>query len=329
LKAGAARDTGGNERNETEQSHPARVPHIIAAMQKHLTAFVVVMASVLTLAAQPPTAILQKDVTILGFRLHYLEAGRGAPVVLLHGLGGDGSRWRPNIEPLARDFHVFALDQIGFGESDKPLANYHTGMLAEFLVDFLKAVNVPKASLVGNSMGAGVALYTAVHYPQVVDRIVLADGGGFRSASGAAAPPATADALRRRQLQNSVTREETREFFKILFHDKSLVTDKMVDEQLALRLRAAFTITKMQEAGDRGSLTEQEVRAVKAPTLILWGKYDELANPAGADRLERTIPGSQKIVIDNCGHMPQLECSGEFNRLVRDFLRNAGTQSRP
>jgi pimeloyl-ACP methyl ester carboxylesterase len=85
----------------------------------------------------------------------------------------------------------------------------------------------------------------------------------------------------------------------------------------------------MQEAGDRGSLTEQEVRAVKAPTLILWGKYDELANPAGADRLERTIPGSQKIVIDNCGHMPQLECSGEFNRLVRDFLRNAGTQSRP
>ncbi len=258
-------------------------------MQKHLLACAFVTATALTLAAQPPAAI----------------------------------------EPLARDFHVFALDQIGFGESDKPLANYHTGMLAEFLVDFLKAVNVPKASLVGNSMGAGVALYTAVHYPQVVDRIVLADGGGFRAASGAPAVPASPDASRRRQLQNSVTREETREFFKILFHDKSLVTDKMVDEQLALRLRSAFTITKIQEAGDRGSLTEQEVHAVKAPTLILWGKYDELANPAGADRLARTIPGSQKIVIHNCGHMPQLECSGEFNRLVRDFLRNAGTQSRP
>src|SRR5262245_49524819 len=104
-----------------------------------------------------------KDVTVLGFRLHYLEAGRGAPVVLLHGLGGDGSRWGPTIAPLARDFHVFALDQIGFGQSDKPLANYHTGMLAEFLVDFLKAVGVGRASLVGNSMGAGVALYTAVH----------------------------------------------------------------------------------------------------------------------------------------------------------------------
>ena len=273
--------------------------------------------------AQPRAAAVGKDVTVLGFRLHYLEAGRGAPVVLLHGLGGDGSRWGPNIEPLAKDFHIFALDQIGFGQSDKPLANYHTGMLADFLVGFLKAAGVGKASLVGNSMGAGVALYTAVHFPDVVDRIVLADGGGYRSATGAAGePPAppTPEAIHRRQIQNSVTRDETREFFRILFHDKSLVTEKMVDEQLALRLRSAFTITKIQEAGDRGSLTEQEVRSVKAPTLVIWGKYDELANPAGADRLEKTIPGARKVIVDNSGHMPQLERADEFNRLVRDFL---------
>jgi pimeloyl-ACP methyl ester carboxylesterase len=288
-------------------------------MQKRILAIaVVVVAGAILATAQPDAAAAGKDVTVLGFKLHYLEAGRGAPVVLLHGLGGDGSRWGPNIEPLAKDFHVFALDQIGFGESDKPLANYHTGMLAEFLVGFLKAAGIPKASLVGNSMGAGVALYTAVHYPDVVDRIVLADGGGYRSAAGA--PPPTAEAFRRRQLQNSVTRDETREFFRILFHDKSLVTDKMVDEQLTLRLRAAFTITKMQEAGERGSLSEQEVRGVKAPTLVVWGKYDELANPAGADRLEKTIPGARKVIIDNCGHMPQLERADEFNRLVRDFL---------
>jgi 4,5:9,10-diseco-3-hydroxy-5,9,17-trioxoandrosta-1(10),2-diene-4-oate hydrolase len=279
-------------------------------------------ALVLDASAQPRTSAAGKDVTVLGFKLHYLEAGRGAPVVLLHGLGGDGSRWAPNIDALAKDFHVFALDQIGFGESDKPLANYHTGMLAEFLVGFLKAVGVQKASLVGNSMGAGVALYTAAKFPQVVERIVLADGGGYRSEPGRAAAPPTPEALHRRQIQNSVTREETREFFRILFHDKSLVTDKMVDDQLAMRLRSAFTISKIQEAGQQGlgSLTEAEVRAAKAPTLIVWGKYDELANPAGADRLERAIPGSRKVIIDNCGHMPQLEKAGEFNRLVADFL---------
>jgi pimeloyl-ACP methyl ester carboxylesterase len=273
-------------------------------------------------AASPLNNTDAKDVSVFGFKLHYLEAGRGAPIVLLHGLGGDGSRWGPNVEALSLDFHVFALDQIGFGQSDKPLANYHTGMLAEFLAGFLRAVNVPKASLIGNSMGAGVALYAAVHYPALVDRIILADGGGYRSpATGAPASPST-EALRRRQIQNSVTREETREFFRILFHDKSLVTDKMVDDQYAMRLRSAFAISKMQESGEKGlgSLSEAEVRGVRAPTLIVWGKYDELANPAGADRLERAIPGSKKVLIDNCGHMPQLERADEFNHLVRDFL---------
>src|SRR5580765_4710962 len=150
---------------------------------------IVAAVAAIVATAQPRAAAAGKDVTVLGFKLHYLEAGRGAPVVLVSVQGGDGSRWGPNIEPLAKDFHVFALDQIGFGESDKPLANYHTGMLAEFLVGFMKAAGLQKASLVGNSMGAGVALYTAVHYPDMVDRIVLADGAGFRSAAGASAPP--------------------------------------------------------------------------------------------------------------------------------------------
>ena len=294
-------------------------------LHKCLAGLACVFALVFTASAQPRTNAAARDVTVLGFTLHYLEAGRGAPVVLLHGLGGDGSRWAPNIDPLAKDFHVFALDQIGFGQSDKPLANYHTGMLADFLVGFLKQVGVPKTSLVGNSMGAGVALYTAAKYPQVVDRIVLADGGGFRSAAAGPPPAPTPEALHRRQIQNSVTREETREFFRILFHDKSLVTDRMVDDQLQMRLRSAFTITKIQESGEKGlgSLTEADVRAVRAPTLILWGKYDELANPAGADRLEKTIPGSKKVIIDDCGHMPQFEKANEFNRVVREFLTGA------
>ncbi len=272
------------------------------------------------MSARTPAGATAKDVTVLGFRLHYLEAGQGPPVVLLHGLGGDGSRWAPNIGPLARDFHVFALDQIGFGASDKPLANYHNGMLSEFLVGFLKAVNVPRASLVGNSMGAGVALYTAVHYPLSVDRIVLADGGGYRSPSD---PPPGPGNAHLKQIQNGVTREETREMFRIMFHDRSRVSDAMVDAQLEMRLHSAFTISKIQESGEKGlgGLTEAQVRGVKAPTLVLWGRYDELADPAGADRLEQAISGSKKILIDNCGHLPQLECADQFNRIVHEFLQ--------
>ena len=137
-----------------------------------------VLLAVVLAAVVSAQTVVEKDAVVLGFKLHYREAGTGPSVILLHGLGGDGSRWAPNIIPLAKSFHVIALDQIGFGQSDKPMANYHTGMLAEFLTRFLAAIGVSKASLVGSSMGAEVALYTAVHYPQVVDRVVLADGGG-------------------------------------------------------------------------------------------------------------------------------------------------------
>jgi 2-hydroxy-6-oxonona-2,4-dienedioate hydrolase len=269
--------------------------------------------------AQTPQ-VTQKDATVLGFKLHYLEAGQGVPVVLLHGLGGDGSRWAPNIRGLAADFRVIALDQIGFGESDKPLANYHTGMLAEFLVGFLKTIGVPKASLVGNSMGGAVAAYTAVHYPQVVDRLVLSDAPPYRPSTNAPPPDP-----RLRQIQNGVTRDETREFFRILFHNKSLVTDAVVEEQLILRLRSAFTISKIQEAfySGVGGLSDEQVRGIKAPTLIVWGKYDELVGPPElfGERLHRDISGSKFVVIDDAGHLPQLEKADEFNRVVREFLK--------
>ena len=78
--------------------------------KRSLAIAVLILTGAIAAFAQPRTAAVGKDVTVLGFKLHYLEAGRGTPVVLLHGLGGDGSRWAPNIDPLARDFHVFALE---------------------------------------------------------------------------------------------------------------------------------------------------------------------------------------------------------------------------
>src|ERR1700730_15578117 len=95
-------------------------------LMRCLAAAVTVAGAATLIQARAGAAVAARDVTVLGFKLHYLEAGKGAPVVLLHGLGGDGSRWQPNIEPLAKDFHVFALDQIGVGQSEQPLANYQT-----------------------------------------------------------------------------------------------------------------------------------------------------------------------------------------------------------
>jgi pimeloyl-ACP methyl ester carboxylesterase len=260
-----------------------------------------------------------KNVSVLGFNIYYRDEGNGPPVILLHGLGGDGSRWGPNIRPLAADFRVIVPDQIGFGQSDKPLANYHNGMLAEFLARFMRAVELPKTSIVGNSMGAWVAIYFAVHYPELLHRLVLVDGGSYRSSS----QPIIARDPYVRRIQNGVTTEETREFFEIMFHDKRFLTDKVIEDALAMRLRSAYTIGKMQEAAEKGTgiVSEEEARGIKAPTLIIWGKYDRLIDPANADRLHAVIPGSRKVIIDNAGHLPQLEQYSEFNRIVGEFLK--------
>jgi pimeloyl-ACP methyl ester carboxylesterase len=259
---------------------------------------------------------VNKNVSVLSFNIFYREEGSGTPVILLHGLGGDGSRWGPNIRPLAADFRVIVPDQIGFGQSDKPLANYHHGMLAEFLARFMKAIEVPKASVVGSSMGAWVAIYFAVHYPQLLDRLVLVDGGSYRS------PLATKDPYLRR-IQNGVTTEETREFFERMFTDKRFLTERVIEEGLIMRLRSAYTIGRMQEAAENGlgSVTEEQARSIQAPTLIVWGKYDRIVDPSVADRLHATIPGSRKVIIDDAGHLPQIEQFAEFNQIVRDFLK--------
>src|SRR5436190_20069560 len=123
---------------------------------------VLVIASLLlfgaSASAQERFDPASKAATVFGYKLHYLEAGRGEPVILLHGTGGEGARWMPQIKGLSADFRVIALDQIGFGQSDKPLTTYHSGVFAEFLGGFMKAIGVPKATLIGQSMGANVAL---------------------------------------------------------------------------------------------------------------------------------------------------------------------------
>src|SRR6202047_890510 len=105
----------------------------------------------------------------------------------------------------------------------------------------------------------------------------------------------------------------------------------MVDENLELRLRSAFTISKLLESGASGigGMTEEEMRTIKAPTLIIWGKYDELVGPPErtGERLLHDISGSQLVVIDNAGHLPQLEQTNEFNRAVTEFLKTSDTLS--
>ncbi len=268
------------------------------------------------LLAQAQSAPVEKDVTIYGAKIHYAEAGSGPTVILLHGLGGSWQNWAFNIAPLAAKYRVVALDQIGFGKSDKPMINYRIGTYIDFLDQFYKQLKIERASLVGNSMGGWIAAaYTAAH-PEKVDRLVLEDAAGY-------APPSTFDYKVLYNL-NPSTRDAMKQVAKLVFYNQALFgTEGAIDQAMAARINAGdgYTIKSLIESIIRGEdFVDAQVKTIKQPTLIVWGKQDGLTPVSDGERFKRDISNSTLLVIDQCGHVPNVEKAREFNAAVLKFL---------
>ena len=114
------------------------------------TAILIVALSVTALGRTDGSAPPEKTTTVYGQNIHYIEAGQGPAVILLHGLGAGKEIWLGNFAALAPKYHVYALDQLGFGHSDKPLIDYKIATWADFLQGFMQSQNIPKATLVGS-----------------------------------------------------------------------------------------------------------------------------------------------------------------------------------
>ncbi|HEY9285923.1 MAG TPA: alpha/beta fold hydrolase [Pyrinomonadaceae bacterium] len=263
-----------------------------------------------------------KVVTVFGQKIHYVEAGTGPVVVLLHGLGGNTSNWAFNVPALAQKYRVVVPDQIGFGRSDKPFINYRVGTYADFLDKFLDELKIEKASLVGNSMGGWIAALYALQKPARVERLVLVDAAGFRL-------PKEFDLAALSGL-NPSTRDATRQLAVMIFANKQLAaSDAAIDAMLAQRISAGdgHTIQSLIESIHRGEdMLDGRLGAIKQPTLVVWGREDRLTPLAReGERFKREIVGSRLVVFDNCGHGPQFECAADFNAAVLKFLAG-GTQ---
>ena len=267
---------------------------------------------------QSDGGLVEKDITVYGFNMHYAEMGQGDPVILLHGLWGGRNEWTHTIEPMAQDYRVIALDLIGFHGSDKPEAKYHNALLSQFLAGFIEAMGYDKVTLMGHAMGGNTATYTAVHYPDLVERLVLVDGAGYRNPNRDPTAPPSAGMLRMRRITTGSTIAATRSFLTRRVQDKSLVTDAWAEEAFSMWLNSARAIGDM--LGEGGDVTEEEMKTIKVPTLIVWGREDRAFPLRNADRLEADIEGAQKVVFDDTGHLPQMEQPDEFNRVVLEFL---------
>lgn len=262
--------------------------------------------------------ILEKDIEVYGFNMHYAEAGQGPPVIVLHGLWGGRNEWDRNIEVLAADFRMIVVDQIGFHGSDKPDVSYHNALLGQFLAGFIEAMDIPRATLMGQAMGANTATYMAVHYPHLVERLILVDGAGYRNPNRDLAKPPSERQLRFYRVATGSTLSATQNFLKRRVFNKALVTESWAEEAFTMWLRSARAIQGMLRDG--GDVTEEEMQTISVPTLIVWGQEDGVFPIRNADRLSLDIKGSIKVVFPETGHLSQLEKPEAFNKIVRDFL---------
>src|SRR6185369_1581798 len=128
---------------------------------------------------QLPSLPTLKSAKVFGRTLCYYDVGRGAPLVLLHGVGGDADQWAFVLGQLSAAHRVIAIDLPGFGRSDKPAIEYRVEGYVEFLDRFLTAIGIDRASLLGHSFGGWIVASFALAFPQRVDRLVLVDSAGI------------------------------------------------------------------------------------------------------------------------------------------------------
>jgi 2-hydroxy-6-oxonona-2,4-dienedioate hydrolase len=265
---------------------------------------------------QTTPAQTDSTVTIYGVKIHYIEAGSGPALVLLHGLGGNYTNWAFNIAALSQKYRVIVPDQIGFGKSDKPVINYRVATYVDFLDAFLKELKVERASLVGNSLGGWIAAAYTLSHPEKVENLVLVDAAGY----------AFAKDFDTNQLfkLNPSTREGMKELSARVFYNKQLfLSDAFIDASMTGRINAGdgYTIRSITESIIRGEdFLDNRLSAIKRPTLIIWGREDGLLPLSDGERFQKEIAGSQLVVFDQCGHVPQVEKAMEFNTALLKFL---------
>jgi 2-hydroxy-6-oxonona-2,4-dienedioate hydrolase len=292
--------------------------------------FWAIAVMVLAASAAFSQAPQEKSVTVFGAKINYVEAGDPAKpkVILLHGLGGSIANWALTTPALAQDYHVFVLDQVGFGKSDKPIVNYRVAMLVEFLDVFCKKLGVQKATLVGNSLGGWTAAAFTIAHPEKVDKLVLVDAAGYTSKRWGG-PEMTKEAL---AALNPSTTEDLKRLFGLVFYNKAMLNDQIVEAQLANKFKRGdgYTINSFIESIVRGEdFLDGKTKAIKAPTLALWGKDDGLTPLGLGKAFVEDIPGAQLVVIENCGHVPQMEKAVEFNAALLKFLGGAQSAQIP
>lgn len=276
-----------------------------------------------------------KTVTVQDQRIAYLDVGTGPPVILIHGFGGSMWQWEHQQQALAGDFRVLTLDLPGSGLSDKPDIEYRPDQLLDFFIGFMDAVHLPHATLVGNSMGAGLAIGMALEHPTRVSKLVLIGG----------LPPQlllklTSPSIRRALETRTPTWVVsfgswlfgdlmTESIMQEFIHNPALLTPAVIERSNRNRRRpglirpimAARKTLPLWEAG-----FAMRLHTLSHPTMIIWGEQDRVFPLSVGEELRRTIPGSQLVTIPDAGHLPQWEQPDLVNSVLIAYIHSSKSE---
>lgn len=269
-----------------------------------------------------PEGVASRYVQVGPIRAHYLEAGAGEPVVLLHSaeFGGRAEfSWRYNIAALAEHFHVFAPDMLGFGYTDK-VYNFTdpAGFRIRFVRDWMETLCIPSAHWVGNSFGGSLILTVAASRPVAwnIRSIVTSSGGGY----------APVNKARNTLNDYDGSRDWMRRILQVLFWHDRWWSEEEVDERWRATLEpgtwAATAAARLVVPGQPrpGAPERPDYANVAVPTLITGGAEDLLREPGTWQEIHRRIPGSELHIFSPARHCPHIEHAEEFNRLAVDFI---------
>jgi 4,5:9,10-diseco-3-hydroxy-5,9,17-trioxoandrosta-1(10),2-diene-4-oate hydrolase len=266
-----------------------------------------------------------------GLKLHYHEAGaeHAETVILLHGGGPGASAWSNfgrTLPVFAKHYRTIAVDQPGFGRSDKPTEHpQYFRHSADAVAGLMDALGVETAHFVGNSLGGGAAVRLALDHGKRAGRLVLMGPGGL--SVNVFAPDPTEGVKNLGRFAAKPGRERMEAFLRTMVHDQGLITDELIDDRFAAAntpeslaaMRAMGMSFARPDTYEEGLLW-REAHRLRQRVLLIWGREDRVNPLDGALLALKTIPRAQLHVFGGCGHWAQLEKFDEFNRLALDFL---------
>lgn len=278
---------------------------------------------------------VRQTVEIHGQPVTYHQMGEGPPLLLVHGITSSSRTWKSVMPRLAERYTVIAPDLLGHGRSAKPHGDYSLGAYASGIRDLLVTLDVPKATVVGHSLGGGIAMQFAYQFPERISRLVLVDTGGIAREVN---PALRAAALPGAEYVLPV-------LFSPTLHDAGLKVRNLL-AGIGLRgsadvegvaegfaslteadARRAFLSTVrsvIEPTGQRVSAADRLYLTREIPSMIVWGDRDRIIPVSHADLAHELMPGSRLEIFPGAGHFPFNDDPDRFIRVLDEFI--AGTE---